>query len=205
MNDAVLEAARAAFEIEADALARLRDGVDLDAVVRAAEALADAPRITTCGSGSSGLALAKFAHSLCCIERPAKFMPPAEAIHGGLGAVQAGDPVVMASRGGRTAELLPIIDVVQRKGGVLIGVTENTASVLAEASDVVIPMLITRESDPLNVMATTSNTVLGVILDAVLAAVMVRTGYRIEQFALIHPGGAVGARLNAGKEGRDAG
>lgn len=206
MSDAAMRAAaRAALDIEADALAALRDRLDLDPVLAAAEAMAHSPRIITCGSGSSGFAMAKFAHSLCCIERPAKFMPPAEAIHGGLGAVQPGDPVLVASRGGRTAELLPILDVVNRKGGVLIGLTENLDSRLAEQSRIVVPLVITRESDPLEVMASTSNTVLGVVLDALLAALMVRTHYRLEQFALIHPGGAVGARLNSSKGAPHAG
>lgn len=204
MSDAVTGPAVAAeadalaesLRIEADALARLRDSVDQAAILRAAAAIAAAPRIITCASGSSGFAAAKFAHSLCCIERPAKFMPPAEAVHGGLGAVQSGDVVVMVSRGGGSAELLPIVSVVGRKRATLVGLTENLSSTLAEQSDVLIPFQITSEADPLRTMATTSNLVVGAILDAVLAAVMVRTDYRIEQFALIHPGGAVGLRLN---------
>lgn len=198
------EAALASLTIQADALARLAKAADADAVVAAARAIAGAPRTITCGSGSSGFAAAKFAHSLCCVERPAKFMPPSEAIHGGLGAVQPGDVVVMVSRGGGSTELLPIIDVVLAKGATLIALTEKLDSRLAEAADVVIPLVITRESDPLDVMATTSNLVVGTLLDAVLAAVMVETGYRLEQFALIHPGGAVGARLNGPKRDADA-
>lgn len=196
VTQSVSAAAAAALWFEAEALTRLAEECDTDTLEVAAEAIAAASLITTCASGSSGFAAAKFSHSLCCIERPAKFMSPADAIHGGLGAVQADGAVLMISRGGGTTELLPVIDVVKAKGATLIGLTENRESPLAQASDILIPMIITRESDPLNVMATTSNTVAGAILDAVLAAVMVRVGYRIEQFALIHPGGAVGARLN---------
>ncbi len=195
-NDAALDALSASLAIQADGLAALRDRVDRDAILRAADAIVGAERVITCASGSSGFAAAKFAHSLCCIEQPAKFMPPAEAIHGGLGAVRRGDVVVMVSRGGKSTELLPIIEVVVERGAILIGVTENLSSVLAAASHHVVPMVITRESDPLNVMATTSNLVVGALLDAMLAAVMVRTNYTVDQFAHIHPGGAVGARLN---------
>lgn len=191
-----LEAARISLEVQADALQTANEQLNLRAITATAEKIATAPRIITCGSGSSGFAAAKFAHSLCCIERPAKFMPPAEAIHGGLGAVQSGDVVVMLSRGGKTTELLPIIDVVKVKQAVLVGITENLESTLAKASDIVVQPIITRESDPLEVMATTSNLVAGAILDAVLAAVMTLNDYQLEQFALIHPGGAVGARLN---------
>lgn len=190
-QEAVLES----LSVQAGALDALAQGIDVEAVVRAAEVVATAPRTITVGSGSSGFAAAKMSHSLCCIERPAKFMPPAEAIHGGLGAVQEGDAVLMVTRGGGTAELLPIIDVVKTKGATLIGLTENLESELARRADIVIPLVITRESDPLKIMATTSNLVVAAIFDALLAAVMVETGYRLEQFALIHPGGAVGARL----------
>jgi len=179
----------------ASGLASACEQANRDSIVAAAEILANAARVVTCASGSSGFVAAKMAHSLCCVDRPAKFMPPSEAIHGGLGAVQAGDAVVMISRGGATTELLPIIDAVKARNARLVGVTENLGSKLATASDVVIPMVIQRESDPLHVMATTSNLVAQALLDAVLAAVMELTGYRLEQFAQIHPGGAVGARL----------
>lgn len=192
------QAARTALEVSAQALFRLSQEADQYAIRQAALLISRAPMTVTCGSGSSGFAVAKFAHSLCCIERPAKFLPPAEAIHGGLGVVQASDVVVMVSRGGRTAELLPIIDVARRKGAQLVGVTENLASPLAGASDVVVPFAVARESDPLETMATTSNLIVGAIFDAILASIMVLTDYHLDQFALIHPGGAVGARLNGG-------
>ena len=190
------EAARAALEVTAGALAALRDRADVDAIVRAADLIADGTFTVTCGSGSSGYAAAKFAHSLCCVEKPAKFLPPSEAIHGGLGAISAGDVLVMVTRGGQTAELMPILDLAIRRHAHVVGLTENLDSRLAHSAEVVLPMVVTRESDPLQTMATTSNLVVGALLDAVLAAVMVRTGYTKEQFAVIHPGGAVGARLN---------
>ena len=190
------EAARAALEVTAGALAALRDRADVDAIVRAADLIADGTFTVTCGSGSSGYAAAKFAHSLCCVEKPAKFLPPSEAIHGGVGAISAGDVLVMVTRGGRTAELMPILDLAIRRHAHVVGLTENLDSRLAHSAEVVLPLVMTRESDPLQTMATTSNLVVGALLDAVLAAVMVRTGYTKEQFAVIHPGGAVGARLN---------
>lgn len=190
------EAARAALEVTAGALAVLRDRADVDAIVRAADLIADGTFTVTCGSGSSGFAAAKFAHSLCCVEKPAKFLPPSEAIHGGLGAISAGDVLVMVTRGGQTAELMPILDLAIRRHAHVVGLTENLDSRLAHAAEVVLPLVVTRESDPLQTMATTSNLVVGALLDAVLAAVMVRRGYTKEQFAVIHPGGAVGARLN---------
>lgn len=192
----VVARAKESIAIEAKAIADIAGYLDEDSFYEAVKALATAPRITTCASGSSGIAAKKFAHSLCCIERGAQFLSPAEAVHGGMGCMKKGDVVVMVSRGGKTAELLPIIDVCNKKGVTLIGITENLNSILAQKSQIVVPMKIERESDCLNVMATTSYVVTVAIFDAMLNALMVMTDYTLQQFALIHPGGAVGDRLN---------
>lgn len=192
----VVARAKESIAIEAKAIADIAGYLDEDSFYEAVKALAAAPRITTCASGSSGIAAKKFAHSLCCIERGAQFLSPAEAVHGGMGCMKKGDVVVMVSRGGKTAELLPIIDVCNKKGVTLIGITENLNSILAQKSQIVVPMKIERESDCLNVMATTSYVVTIAIFDAMLNALMAMTDYTLEQFALIHPGGAVGDRLN---------
>ena len=192
----VIARAKESIAIESKAIADIAGYLNEDSFYEAVKALATAPRITTCASGSSGIAAKKFAHSLCCIERGAQFLSPAEAVHGGMGCMKKGDVVVMVSRGGKTAELLPIIDVCNKKGVTLIGVTENLNSILAQKSQIVVPMKIERESDCLNVMATTSYVVTVAIFDAMLNALMVMTDYTLQQFALIHPGGAVGDRLN---------
>lgn len=184
------------MEIEAGAVPAARGCVESDSFSASVEILCSCGKIITCASGSSGIAAKKFAHSLCCIERDAYFLSPSEAVHGGLGCVKKNDAVVMLSRGGKTAELLPIIDVVIKKKAKLIAVTENLDSPLAKSAAVVLPMLIERESDPLNIMATSSFVYSIALFDALLCAVMEETGYRMEQFALIHPGGAVGDRLN---------
>ena len=123
-------------------------------------------------------------------------MIPSEAIHGGLGCVQKGDAVIFVSRGGATSELFPIIDVCVKKEATIICVTEKLDSPLAKKSDIVIKMKIERESDKLNIMATSSFVVTIAIFDALLAALIEETGYTLEQFGLIHPGGAVGQALN---------
>ena len=195
-KEEVIARAKESINIEAKAIADINSYLDEDSFYEAVKALAAAPRITTCASGSSGIAAKKFAHSLCCIERGAQFLSRAEAVHGGMGCMKKGDVVVMVSRGGKTAEVLPIIDVCNKKGVTLIGVTENLNSILAQKSQIVVPMKIERESDCLNVMATTSYVVTVAIFDAMLNALMVMTDYTLQQFALIHPGGAVGDRLN---------
>jgi D-arabinose 5-phosphate isomerase GutQ len=163
---------------------------------RAVDLLANCPRIMTSASGSSGIAAKKFAHSLCCIERGAMFMPPCEAVHGGMGGIKREDVMVMVSRGGKTSELLPLVDVVTKKGASLIAITENPDSPLAKAASVVLLMNVGKESDPLGLMATSSYVQTIAIFDALLAALIEETGYTAEQFGLIHPGGAVGEHIN---------
>ena len=188
------------LEIERDQIQQVLDNLDREAFGRAVDVLARVPRIMLCASGSSGIAAKKFAHSLCCIERGAMFMPPGEAVHGGLGGLKREDALVMVSRGGKTVELLPVIDVCRKKGATLIAVTENLEAPLAQAADIVLQLHIKRESDKFNFMATSSFIATIAIFDALLAALIEETDYTREMFGLIHPGGAVGAMLKEEKK-----
>ena len=190
------ERALAAFTIESDSILATRDKMDMEAFEKAVEALCKAERIGTAGCGHSGIACQHFAHSMCCVERPARFISPAEAVHGATGYLQEGDVMVWASRGGKTDELFKILEICHVKKVTVIGVTENLASPLAEMSDIVIPMVVTSETDRYNSQGTSSFTALAAVFDALQTAVIEETGYKNEQFALIHPGGAVGKRLN---------
>jgi D-arabinose 5-phosphate isomerase GutQ len=104
--------------------------------------------------------------------------------------------MLFASRGGKTKELLPILDICKAKGVKVITITENLESPLAIGADVVIKQYVNRETDKHNMQGTTSTTALIVLFHALQAAIIEETGYVAEQFALIHPGGAVGERLN---------
>ena len=194
--------ALAAFTIEADCLREAASYFDEEAFGRAVDLLAKAERIGTSGCGHSGIACQHLAHLLCCIERPARFISPAEAVHGATGFLCKGDVMVFASRGGKTGELLPIMEICRKKGVKTITVTENLESPLALAADVVLKQHVTRETDKYNAQGTTSTTSLIVIFHALQAALIEETGYRNEQFAVIHPGGAVGERLNRREERR---
>ena len=196
MKEISLQRAVESLEIETKAVADVLSTLDKDAFAAAVDLLANADRIITSASGSSGVAAKKFAHTLCCVERPAQFLPPCEAMHGGLGAVQKDNVVVLVSRGGKTAELLPVLSVALEKNAKIIGVTENMDSPIAKHSDVVLPMYIEKESDKYNMQATASFVATIALFDALICAVMEETDYQKEQFALIHPGGAVGERLN---------
>jgi D-arabinose 5-phosphate isomerase GutQ len=191
-----LQAGRNAYDIEAACITEMKAFFDEQQFSKAVELLSSAPRIGAAGSGHSGIICQHFAHLMCCIERPARFISPAEAVHGATGFLQKGDVMVFASRGGKTKELLPIVDICKAKGVSIITITENLESPLAQSADVVLKQHVNRETDKWNAQGTTSTTALCMILHALQAAMIEHTGYRAEQFALIHPGGAVGERLN---------
>ena len=191
-----MEAARNAYDIERDCIEEMKDYFDEEQFSKAVELLAKAPRIGTTGFGHSGIICQHIAHLLCCIERPARFVSPAEAVHGATGFLQPGDVMIFASRGGKTKELLPIIDICKAKGVAIIAITENMESPLALAADAVLKQHVNRETDKYNAQGTTSTTALCMIAHTLQAALIEVTGYKNEQFALIHPGGAVGERLN---------
>jgi len=192
------ETAREAFRIESDALLNALNHMPEENFKNAVDVLAKAERIASSGCGHSGIACMHFAHLMCCIERPARFISPAEAVHGATGYLKSGDVMLLASRGGKTKELLPIMDICKKKGVTIIAVTENLESPMATGADIVLHMAVTCETDRYNSQGTTSFTVLSVIFDALQTALIEVTGYQNEQFALIHPGGAVGERLNKG-------
>lgn len=191
-----LNAALGSFDIESTCLKEMKNYFNEDAFSKAVELLCGATRIGASGCGHSGIACMHFAHLMCCIERPAKFISPAEAVHGGTGYLQKDDVVVFASRGGATKELFPILDICKAKGVKVITITENLDSPLAKAADVVLKQYVNRETDKYNMQGTTSTTALCMIFHALQAAMVEETDYQKEQFALIHPGGAVGERLN---------
>jgi D-arabinose 5-phosphate isomerase GutQ len=184
------------FKIESSALLKALECIDKTAFEDAVTVLAKAGRIAASGCGHSGIACQHFAHLMCCIELPARFISPSEALHGASGFLKQGDVMVLASRGGKSAELLPIINICKLKGVKIISITENTDSPLALGADIVIKMHVERETDKYNSQGTTSFVVLSAIFDALQTALLEETGFKNDQFAVIHPGGAVGERLN---------
>ena len=196
MKKETLDAVKQAYLIESQCINQMLDYFDEEKFAKAVELLKNAVRIGTCGCGHSGIICQHMAHLLCCIERPARFISPAEAVHGATGYLQEGDVMIFASRGGKTKELLPIIDICKAKGVKIISVTENMESPLALSADVVLKQFVNRETDKYNSQGTTSSTALCMIFHALQTALIEETDYKNEQFALIHPGGAVGERLN---------
>ena len=196
MKKEAVEMAKNAYLTESECILKMLDYFDEEVYSKAVELLKNAPRIAAAGCGHSGIMCQHFTHLMCCIERPARFISPAEAVHGGTGYLQEGDVMVLASRGGKTQELLPILDICKKKGVKVITITENTESPLALGADVVIKQYVNKETDKYNCQGTTSSVALAVIFHVLQTALIEETGFQNEQFAIVHPGGAVGERLN---------
>jgi D-arabinose 5-phosphate isomerase GutQ len=196
MKEAAFDAAYHSIEKEAETVARVLEYLDKAEFEKAVGLLAAAPRVMTAGCGNSGIAAKKFAHCLCCIEKSGAFMPTGEAVHGGMGFLKAGDALLLISRGGKTAELIPMMEIARKKGAAIITVTENADSPLARGADALLLLRDIEESDPTGLMATSSFMAPVALLDALLSALIVETGFTSGKFGLIHPGGAVGEHLN---------
>ena len=196
MKKEAIEMAKKAYLTESECILKMLDYFDEEVYSKAVELLKNAPRIAAAGCGHSGIMCQHFTHLMCCIERPARFISPAEAVHGGTGYLQEGDVMVLASRGGKTQELVPILDICKKKGVKVITITENTESPLARGADVVIKQYVNKETDKYNCQGTTSSVSLAVIFHVLQTALIEETDFRNESFAIVHPSGAVGERLN---------
>lgn len=196
MKNEALEQAKQVYLIEKECIEKMAEYFDEEAYSKAVDLLKNAERIGATGCGHSGIICQHFTHLMCCIDQPARFISPAEAVHGGTGFLQKGDVCVFASRGGKTKELLPILDICKAKGVNVITITENLESPLALGADVVLKQYVNRETDKYNCQGTTSSVALAVIFHVLQTALMEETEFKNEQFALVHPGGAVGERLN---------
>ncbi len=196
MRGESLQQAKQVYLIEKECIEKMAEYFDEYSYSKTVELLKNAERIGVTGCGHSGIICQHFAHLMNCIDQPAKFISPAEAVHGGTGFLQNGDVCVFASRGGKTKELLPILDICKAKGVKVITITENLESPLALGADVVLKQYVNRETDKYNCQGTTSSTALAVIFHVLQTALMEEIDFKNEQFALVHPGGAVGERLN---------
>ncbi|KMZ54366.1 arabinose 5-phosphate isomerase [Dorea sp. D27] len=156
-------------------------------------------KVVMSGCGTSAMAARKAVHSLNCIECSAVFLTPSDAVHGGLGVLDKDDILILISKGGNTEELVQLIPACRSKGAVLVGVTEDETSAIGQAADLCLKVKVVREPCRFNMLATASTLAVISLFDAVCIALMQYTEYTKEQFAVIHPKGAVGERLT-GKE-----
>ncbi|MBI5260160.1 MAG: KpsF/GutQ family sugar-phosphate isomerase [Burkholderiales bacterium] len=183
------------FEIEAAALLALRARQG-DGFPRAVQAmLACRGRVVVMGMGKSGHVGRKIAATLASTGTPAFFVHPAEASHGDLGMVTPGDVVLAISNSGESDELAAILPTLRRLGVTLVAMTGQAGSTLARHADMVLSSAVDQEACPLNLAPTASTTAQMALGDALAVALLDARGFREEDFARSHPGGALGRKL----------
>ncbi len=187
--------ARRVIEIEANAVAALGARID-ESFARACQLILDCTgRVVVTGMGKSGHIGGKIAATLASTGTPAFFVHPGEASHGDLGMVTRTDLVLAVSNSGETGEIITILPLLKRLGVHLITLTGRPGSTLAEAASVVLDIRVPEEACPLNLAPTASTTAALAMGDALAVALLQSRGFTREDFALAHPGGALGRRL----------
>jgi arabinose-5-phosphate isomerase len=191
----ILQLAHDTLEIEADAVRHLRHGLSPSFVQAVRAILHVTGRVVVMGMGKSGHVGRKITATLASTGTPAMFVHPAEASHGDLGMVKDTDLVIAISNSGESDELAAILPVLKRQGVPLVALTGGAASTLASHADIVLNTGVLKEACPLNLAPTASTTAQMAMGDALAVALLDARGFKAEDFARSHPGGALGRRL----------
>ena len=194
-GDTALELARRVLAIEADAVRALIERIDERFLSAVSLILERRGRVVVSGIGKSGHIARKIASTLASTGTPAVFLHPAEALHGDLGMIEAGDVFVAISHSGESEELLNIIPQVKRRGAKLIALCGRRDSTLAKESDVLLDAGVAQEACPHNLAPTASTTAALALGDALAVALLDARGFSADDFARSHPGGSLGRRL----------
>ncbi len=193
--DPSVERGRAVLRMEREALAEAERRLD-ERFARAVELIAGAAgRVIVTGVGKSGLVGRKVAATLTSTGTPAAFVHPVESVHGELGIVGPDDVAILLSKSGETQELLPLLEHLKRHGVRIVAFTGTLDSTLGRHADVVVDTWVREEACPHDLAPTTSTTVALALGDALAIVLLERKGFRREDFARLHPGGALGRQL----------
>lgn len=190
-----LDLAKEAFDIEAAAVLGLKNRLNAGFTQTMEKILALQGRVVVMGMGKSGHVGRKIAATLASTGTPAMFVHPAEASHGDLGMVTPIDLVLMISNSGESQEMAAILPVLKRLGAPLVAMTGNGQSTMALHADIWIDTAVEKEACPLNLAPTASTTAQLAMGDALAVALLDARGFRAEDFARSHPGGALGRKL----------
>jgi arabinose-5-phosphate isomerase len=191
----ILDEAKKVIRIEAEALLALADAINGEFEKAVKLILASRGRVVVTGMGKSGLIGQKIASTMASTGTPALFLHPAEGIHGDLGMIMKGDVVIAISNSGETEEVVRILPIIMRLGASLVAMTGNPTSTLAKAGDVFLDISVKEEACPLGLAPTASTTATLAMGDALAVALLIQRGFNAEDFALFHPGGALGKKL----------
>jgi arabinose-5-phosphate isomerase len=192
---AILERGRRVLQLEREALAEIERRLDGE-FARAVDLIARSKgRVIVAGVGKSGLIGRKVAATLTSTGTPATFLHPVDSVHGDLGIVGSDDTAILISKSGESDELLALVDHLKRLGVKTIAITGDGESALARLCDVVVDAWVREEACPHDLAPTTSTTAALALGDALAVALLEEKGFRREDFARLHPGGALGRRL----------
>jgi arabinose-5-phosphate isomerase len=194
-DDALVAEGRRVLRLEAGALASLAERLDAS-FAAAVRLLHDASgRTIVSGIGKSGIIARKIAATLTSTGTPATFLHPVEGMHGDLGIVRDDDVAVIVSKSGDSAELAPLIEHLTRWGVALIALTSRGDSAVARNARVVLDCSVAEEACPHDLAPTTSTTGAVAMGDALAVALLQLRGFTRDDFARLHPGGALGRKL----------
>jgi arabinose-5-phosphate isomerase len=194
-RDEILAQGRRVVRLEREALQTIEDRLD-DRFSVAVELIAAARgRVIVSGSGKSGLIGRKIAATLTSTGTPSTFLHPSDSLHGDLGIVGTDDVAILLSKSGESDELLDLLDHLKRFGVRSVAITGATSSSLAKNCDVALDAWVREEACPHDLAPTTSTTAALVLGDALAVALLQKKGFKREDFARLHPGGALGRQL----------
>jgi arabinose-5-phosphate isomerase len=194
-TQSAIAAAVRTIRMESEAIAQLQQYIDEEFEKALTTLLQCRGRVVVSGIGKSAIVAQKIVATLNSTGTPALFLHAADAIHGDLGMVQQDDVVIIISKSGESPEIKVLVPLIRNFGNPLIGMVGNTASYLARRADFVLNTTVAQEACPNNLAPTTSTTAQMVMGDAIAVCLMEQRGFKMEDFAKLHPGGALGKKL----------
>lgn len=194
-SETIFKIAKKTIETESAAIGNLAHLLDRDFSLTVNSILNSKGRVVISGIGKSAIIATKIVATLNSTGTPAIFMHAADAIHGDLGTVQDNDIVICISKSGNTPEIKMLVPLIKRGNNLLIGMTGNTESFLAQHADHVLNTYVEKEACPNNLAPTTSTTAQLVMGDALAISLVELKGFSSKDFAKYHPGGSLGKRL----------
>jgi arabinose-5-phosphate isomerase len=191
----ITKIAKTTIEIEAKVIKTLKLSINGDFCEAVVRVQSITGRVVITGIGKSAIVAQKIVATLNSTGTPSLFMHAADAIHGDLGMIQRNDAVMCISKSGDTPEIKVLLPLLKSRGNLLIGMVSNLESYLAKQADFILHTPISREADPNNLAPTASTTAQMVMGDAFATALLALRGFSPEDFAYMHPGGALGKQL----------
>ncbi len=195
MKKSILKTAQDILKIEADAIRALTRGIGKEFLQAVDLMYRCEGRVIVTGMGKPGFIARKISATLASTGTPSHFLHPAEAAHGDLGMVTDRDIVIAISQSGETEEILRLIEGIKKTRAPLIAMTSSRRSTLARQADLILDLGVNREACPLNLAPSASTTASLAMGDALALSLLVKKGFKEEDFATLHPGGSLGRKL----------